>query len=813
MKHLFLLYFLLLSLHVTGQDNCPHYNKYIQKGDAEIAKGNNANFESAINDYSTAMVHCPDKGEEARAKILKVFRIIESLKAVALQEKEKADKNAQEAEIAQQQAILEKEKVQKARKEAEVALKEVERQKSLAEAALKKADKQKSMTEEALQKTQTEQAKNQKLIDSFYFYDNKLALAYRNKKYGFINKEGEVVIDYLYDKVEQFDNTGFAKAQKADFAERDYLIDVEGNEYPVHFKLNTYPFSVKMFAKEKTQQQILALDLRDNGYKGFPNYIIPKYPQLKTLILGGSGTKIKNLPSEIGLLHHLENLLLMDCGVNALPSQIGQLKQLQKLDISNNQLQNLPPELEKLKNLKELNLSNNQFQELPSIIGNLPNLQKINLSDNQFSTLPKKIKNLKQLAGLDISNNTLADTHLTIGQLSNLKYLNLSGNQLEELNFEMSKLSSLHHLDISSNQLMQLPTEIGQMSNLNLLDISGNQLSNLPMEIQQLQKLKQINLSVNRFKEFPAVIGKLNNLVQLDLSFNQLTTLNNYLTSLKDLTYLNLANNQLDSLPSFLQYLTNLTQLDISENPLKKGFKGLQHLKNLKLLILSSNTPSNQELKELQKELPLLNIRFVQNHYAIGIQHFDNKNYQNALSAFLTEIEYNETLAAYYKVSRCYDVLGNYPKAMEYYNKWLKKHNRQVTKIEQIHLRHLNKRQGRGLYIAQKAASRVESNNYIAWFNLSSYALWTGKYKRAIQAARKVLRMNPDLVSTEANLAIGHLLNNQWKSAKEIYLKWRNKQFTDNGLSCNEVFLQDIFLLEKKGVAHPKFKEVKNLIH
>ncbi|MCP4443440.1 MAG: WG repeat-containing protein [Aureispira sp.] len=73
-------------------------------------------------------------------------------------------------------------------------------------------EKQKTALAKTLKEVEKEQAKNKQIINAFYFYDDKFALAYKNSKYGFINKKGEVVIEYKYTEALPFNrNTGLAK--------------------------------------------------------------------------------------------------------------------------------------------------------------------------------------------------------------------------------------------------------------------------------------------------------------------------------------------------------------------------------------------------------------------------------------------------------------------------------------------------------------------------------------------------------------------------------------------------------------------------
>lgn len=76
---LFLFLFLGLQLEGLAQ-YCPFYQKYINKGN-EILKGKTkTKFQDAINAYSTAMLHCPAKSDEAQENILNVFEEIIKLK-------------------------------------------------------------------------------------------------------------------------------------------------------------------------------------------------------------------------------------------------------------------------------------------------------------------------------------------------------------------------------------------------------------------------------------------------------------------------------------------------------------------------------------------------------------------------------------------------------------------------------------------------------------------------------------------------------------------------------------------------------------
>ena len=220
MKKLVFLVFLVINLSLMGQGDCPYYQRYINKGDQELSKGPNANFEVAINAYSTAMVHCPEKADEAQAKILTVFKAIEQLKT--------------EAEISSQKAINAKQRTLQALQETEAA---------------------KAKTQEALSQA------NQ-LIHAFYFYADRFALAYGDKDgnmvFYFIDKEGNEVAKLgRWERAEQFDWRGFGVV-KSSMEQTPYLLDTFGNVYPVAYSI------------EDLDEDITALDLQKKRLDSIP---------------------------------------------------------------------------------------------------------------------------------------------------------------------------------------------------------------------------------------------------------------------------------------------------------------------------------------------------------------------------------------------------------------------------------------------------------------------------------------------------------------------------------------------------------------
>ena len=191
------------------------------------------------------------------------------------------------------------------------------------------------------EKVEKEKQKTQKIIDAFYFYDGKFAIAFKNDKYGFINKQGDIVIEYKYQDAQPFRRTnGLAKVKRNDTLGREYLLAEDINDLSNETK---------------------ALDLSENN--------------------------LTEISEEIFNYSQLEILLLHNNIFSELPPEIENLTNLSYLDISGKyynrkKISALPLSFFKLTNLKHLNLSFCQLDSLPKEIGNLTNLIYLNLWDN-----------------------------------------------------------------------------------------------------------------------------------------------------------------------------------------------------------------------------------------------------------------------------------------------------------------------------------------------------------------------------------------------------------------------------------------------
>ncbi len=245
------------------------------------------------------------------------------------------------------------------------------------------ANEQRAEAEVAKKETQQALGKANTLIDAFYFYAGRFALAYGekdgNEAFYFIDKNGNEVKKLgRWQKAEQFDDSGFAKVVNRG---TNYLLDTIGHTYHVAYRL------------EDLNADVSALDLRDIELNAFPKEALA-HPQLQVLLLEGNlfhQNNFRTLPSAIQRLSSLHVLYLRDCQIRSLPPEIGQLTSLTALDLESNDLTSLPPEIGQLTSLTTLDLESNDLTSLPPEITQLTNLSKLILDGNDLTSLPSEI--------------------------------------------------------------------------------------------------------------------------------------------------------------------------------------------------------------------------------------------------------------------------------------------------------------------------------------------------------------------------------------------------------------------------------------
>lgn len=305
------------------------------------------------------------------------------------------------------------------------------------------------------------------------------------------------------------------------------------------------------------------------------------------------------LPSEIGLLRSIRQLVLDDTQLTTLPSEIGQLTNLEELSVQRTQLTTLPPEIGQLVNLRTLRLTGTQLTTLPPDIGRLVKLESLSLKRAPLRVLPSEVGQLKNLEILDLELTSLTTLPPEIGQLTRLKVLSLNDVKLTVLPPEIAKITSLEQLSLERTFLAALPPEIGQLINLRTLSLTGTQLTTLPPEIGRLTKLKDLVLTTSLLDTLPPEIGQLTNLRTLSLAENELTALPPTIGRLTNLSRLILSRNRLTMLPPEIGQLTNLTELTLDGNRLIELPRQLAGLLVGRLNLSVRSNPLHEPLPEL----------------------------------------------------------------------------------------------------------------------------------------------------------------------------------------------------------------------
>ncbi|MEL6972487.1 MAG: leucine-rich repeat domain-containing protein [Bacteroidota bacterium] len=480
---------LLLLSTVSSFAQCDVVNALLSKGDRFLQESN-PNYQEAINAYTAAIIACPEQAQEGKQRIARMVNGINDLRKEAVSAKSESDRLFKELKIAQ-----------------------IETYAALEEVKVAEADLQVALTQA------------NKLVEAFYFFGDRFALAYgESQQYFFIDKNGDRV-DKLgsWERAEQFDQRGFTKVFKRNDPQA-YLMDTFGSVYPVAYTL------------ADIQPTTTALDLANQKLEILPKELWAQ-DQLEVLLLDNN--ELDSLPHQINLLPKLTVLNLHTNSLRHISSSIGELRQLQVLDMAGNWLVELPEQINQLNQLKALYLQDNSLAALPESINQLAVLENLNVGYNSLEHLPESLTLLKKLKTLELYDNSLTSIPDSIGMIERLQTLNLR-----------------------VNSLANIPESICELKRLEILDLSGNWLTSLPERIGQLQQLEILDLSDNSINAVPASIGHLKGLHTLDLRFNFLNELPQSISQLEQLKTIGVAGNALENLPSRINELPRIKDKD-----------------------------------------------------------------------------------------------------------------------------------------------------------------------------------------------------------------------------------------------------------
>ncbi|MCF0054781.1 WG repeat-containing protein [Dyadobacter sp. CY356] len=226
---------------------------------------------------------------------------------------------------------------------------------------------------------------NKNLIEAFYFYNGRIALAFNTGRYGFVNKKGETLIDYKYTSAIPFGQKyGYAIVKKQEQGP-EYLLDTTKTEYKLTRNVNALSDTsvTAGIASIRTKKERLA---------------ILNAKQLKILFIedarGVNQTLLRRLIQGLKYMPKLVALGLSNTGLTSTPKDLFAIPNLLTLDLSNNKLGKSHDLFEgdslQKSCLIKLDLSNNELDSIPRRIELLTELRYLNLLGNNIPR--KKIK-------------------------------------------------------------------------------------------------------------------------------------------------------------------------------------------------------------------------------------------------------------------------------------------------------------------------------------------------------------------------------------------------------------------------------------
>jgi len=176
---------------------------------------------------------------------------------------------------------------------------------------------------------------------------------------------------------------------------------------------------------------------------------------------------------KLDLLNFLD---ISEAGLKVLPSEVGNLVNLTQLVLKGDSLTSIPDSVSSLNKLKLLDLSKNHLSSIPDLSG-MAHLSTLNLSLNKFIQFPD--------VGLD--------------KCGDLRYLDLSVNDLTDIStLEQSHLQHLVELDLNRNSLPTISSSIKEnWPALKKLNLSDNKIKQLPSQLGELGKLKDLSIVNN----------------------------------------------------------------------------------------------------------------------------------------------------------------------------------------------------------------------------------------------------------------------------------------------------------------------------
>ncbi|KAL9320673.1 hypothetical protein ACSQ67_012512 [Phaseolus vulgaris] len=312
---------------------------------------------------------------------------------------------------------------------------------------------------------------------------------------------------------------------------------------------------------ECTNSRITSISLASMDLSGQLTSDIGLLSELLILDLSYNRNLTGPLPSNIGNLRKLRNLLLISCGFTGpIPATIGNLERLVFLSLN----------------------SNGFSGPIPAAIGNLSNLYWLDLAENQLEG-PIPISN-GTTPGLDMMHHT---KHFHFGRNK------LSGDIPAQL--FSSEMSLIHVLFETNRFTGSIPSTLGLVKSLEVVRFDDNFLSgSLPQNISNLTSVRELFLSKNRLSgSLPDLTG-MNSLSYLMMEDTKLEgAIPVSLFNLQQLQTVVLKNNKLNGTLDIGTFISNqLDLLDLQLNYIEK-FEAKVDVSKVEIILL--NNPICQE--------------------------------------------------------------------------------------------------------------------------------------------------------------------------------------------------------------------------
>ncbi|KAK9213694.1 hypothetical protein WN944_005679 [Citrus x changshan-huyou] len=312
-----------------------------------------------------------------------------------------------------------------------------------------------------------------------------------------------------------------------------------------------------------TNSRVTSITLSGMGLKGQLSGDITGLTELHTLDLSNNNDLRGPLPTTIGNLKKLSNLMLVGCSFSGpIPDSIGSLQELVLLSLNSNGFSGrIPPSIGNLSKLYWLDLTDNKLEgEIPVSDGNSPGLDMLvrakhfHFGKNQLSgSIPEKLfrPDMVLIHVLFDSNNLTGELPATLGLVKSLEVVRFDRNSLSgPVPSNLNNLTSVNDLYLSNNKLTGAMPNLTGLSVLSYLDTSNNSFdaSEVPSWFSSMQSLTTLMMENTNLKgQIPADLFSIPHLQTVVMKTNELNGTLDLGTSYSENLLVNLQNNRISA--------------------------------------------------------------------------------------------------------------------------------------------------------------------------------------------------------------------------------------------------------------------------